>query len=120
VTDGVNVSSPARVDITVTPADAIAIDDFVAITNPTSQPITNRIVNVLANDIRIPGQTIKIQGSPVLLTVPAPQGVTLVPDATGDNLLFSAPADFRGTLQYSYTIDDVPNDPSTFLRRPRS
>jgi hypothetical protein len=114
VTDGVNVSSPARVDITVTPSDAIAIDDFIAITNPTSQPITNRTVNVIANDIRIPGQTIKIVGTPVLLTVPAPQGVTLVADATGDNLLFSAPANFRGTLQYSYTIDDAPNDPSTF------
>jgi hypothetical protein len=113
VTDGVNVSSPARVDITVTPSDAIAIDDFVPITNPTSQPITNRIVNVLTNDIRIPGQTIKIQGNPVLLTVPAPQGVSLVVDATGDNLLFSAPANFRGTLQYSYTIDDSPADPST-------
>ncbi len=113
VTDGVNESSPARVDITVTPSDAIAIDDFTPITNPTSQPITNRIVNVLANDIRIPGQTIKIQGNPTLLTVPAPPGVSLVADASGDNLLFSAPANFRGTLQYSYTIDDSPADPST-------
>ena len=111
VTADGQVSGPALVTITVSPSDPIAIDDIVRFN--TGAAVSPGVpVFVLDNDLAALNQTILIKaGSVTPLTSPLPTGVTLVPNAARDRLIFTAPAAFTGTVRFVYAIED--NDATT-------
>ncbi len=103
---GSPISSPATVSITVSPSDPIAIDDIVRFDS--SATVLVRDVFVLENDLAAQNQIIRVTGATALTS---PNTTTLVPSATGDRLIFTAPAGFTGSVRYQYTIAD--NDATT-------
>lgn len=105
VTDGTEISDPAMVLIEVTPKDPRAVDDTYSFvgdvpSNPAPSPVQVTL-NVTANDVTTPSAPVSIVG----FTQPPglPGSITQV----GNNLVFTAPVGFVGTVQFNYTIDDA-------------
>jgi Zn-dependent metalloprotease len=97
-----------NVTINISPSDPIAIDDIVRFNTGAATGVD---VFVLANDVAALNQPIKIKAGSVQLVSTSAAGTTLVPSASGDRLIFTAPPTFSGTVRYRYTIED--NDVTT-------
>jgi hypothetical protein len=113
VTAGGATSPFGTVTIVVSPSDPIAVDDIFRI--PAASGATD--VLVLANDLAALSQQISVVSNPTPLSAVIPQGLTLTRSATGDKLILTRQvgtpaATFKGTVRFSYTIDDV-GDPTT-------
>lgn len=111
VTDGVEVSEVATVQVEVTPKDPRAVDDTYSFvgdvpSNLGTRPITFTM-NVIANDVTTPSAPVSI----TTFTQPQYPAGTIVNGNTvsrvGNNLVITPPTGFVGTVQFTYTIDDA-------------
>jgi hypothetical protein len=110
VTDGRTESAPATVTLNVTVSDPIALDD--TFTLPANDALgVSAILEVMDNDLF--GIETRIISDPQFV----PQGADIqetslaIDGSDPTRLIFSAPASFRGTEVYRYTIND--SDPTT-------
>jgi hypothetical protein len=120
VTNGIDVSMPATVQVFVTAKDPRLVDDtFVMVgdvaSNPAPRPIS-LTMDVLRNDVNTPSAPISL--GTFTQPVYPPNVVVTGPTVSrsGNNLVITPPTGFVGTVQFQYFVTDT--DPNTDNSKP--